>query len=139
MNFQISGGEPLSVETTPELYQWKANAQGGQEFGNQQVSRFLAEEDYQERVKPLLREGQANTLADYQKLHPEHTHISLIRKFNSEKLIPGIPFIGGLQKLRPQPGSQAVKRGWVKQVSSFQSPEALEHDAAVVHGALVGR
>jgi hypothetical protein len=120
----------LEIDKSCELYHWQANVQGGQQFGNQQIIKLMDEGDFQEHVKPLLREGYADSLADYQRLHPEHTHISLVKKSNSEKLIAGIPFTGRLEQLRPQPGSQAVRRGWVKKVSSFDSPEAKEHGAA---------
>jgi hypothetical protein len=131
------GARPVEkpAEIASELYQWQANAQGRQKFGNQQMIKPLAEEDYQKHVKPLLREGCADSLAEYQKLHPEHTHISLIKKSDYEKLIPGIPFTGSLDQLRPQPGSRAIANGWVKKVSSFDSPEVQEHGAAVDNGA----
>jgi len=121
---------PKQADKAPELYQWQANVQGGQKFGNRQIIKLMDEVDFQEHLKPLLREGYADSLADYQRLHPEQTHISLVKKSNSEKLIAGIPFTGGLDQLRPQPGSQAVRRGWVKRVSSFDSHEAKEHGAA---------
>lgn len=111
---------PTGLEAAAvERYQWMRNKEGGQSYGNQQITVPLNETIYQRDIKPGLREGYANTLKAYQAKHPSVTHVSYYKlegrgdwKFDK---------MGSLDEVRPNPPNS----GWVMPVDSFASPSAM--------------
>jgi hypothetical protein len=101
-----------------ESFQWMRNKEGGQAYGNQQVTVPLTEQIFQQEMQPRMREGYAASLAEYQAKHPEVTHASFVKvagegpwKFNGD---------GTVDSLRPNPPN----RGWAMPVDSFKSKAA---------------
>ena len=108
-------GQPENAE----YYQWKRNAQGGQPFGNKQTVTPLTQALFDEHVKPG---GEAKDFSAYKAAHPDVTHISLVEKHDGTTSVEGT---GTLEELRPS--GKATMAGWIKNVKSFDSPEAKAH------------
>jgi hypothetical protein len=110
---------PRSLEQSAvESFQWMRNKEGGQAYGNQQVTVPLTEQIFQQEMKPRMQDGYAASLAEYQAKHPEVTHASFVKvagegpwKFNGN---------GTVDSLRPNPPN----RGWAMPVDSFKSRAA---------------
>jgi hypothetical protein len=110
-------------QTAVERFQWMRNKEGGQAYGNQQITVPLTEEIFQQEIKPRIRSGYADTLADYQAKHPDETHASYVRVAGRGewKYSGG----GSLEAVRPNPPN----RGWAMPVESFDSPMATGQGA----------
>jgi hypothetical protein len=110
-------------QTAVERFQWMRNKEGGQAYGNQQITVPLTEEIFQQEIKPRIRSGYADTLADYQAKHPDETHASYVRVAGQGewKYSGG----GSLEAVRPNPPN----RGWAMPVESFDSPMATGQGA----------
>jgi hypothetical protein len=105
-------------QSAVESFQWMRNKEGGQAYGNQQVTVPLTEQIFQQEMKPRMQDGYAASLAEYQAKHPEVTHASFVKvagegpwKFNGD---------GTVDSLRPNPPN----RGWAMPVDSFKSKAA---------------
>ncbi|HVN80132.1 MAG TPA: hypothetical protein VMW38_14135, partial [Terriglobia bacterium] len=97
-------------------YQWMRNKEGGQEYGNQQIIVPVNEELFERFVKPRSK---PTTWAEEHAKYPNQ-HISFVRHNNKGPWT--IDGIGSLEDLTPR-----TYEGWEKKVSSFNSPEAIEH------------
>lgn len=118
--------KPSTVATENEgveHYQWQPNADGGQTVGNKQTIQPLAEREYDRYIKNLV-DGKPS-FAEYQKKHPDVTHINLVDK--GGKIIPGFPAVGSLEKLRPK--TENFNNGWVIKVDDFNSSAAVKQSA----------
>ncbi len=103
-----------------ERWQWLRNAEGDQSAGNRQAIYELDEFYFQRFIRPKLRPGYAETLADYQAKHPDMTHISLVQVAGEGPLT--YDRTGSLKSLRPH--DEQIK--WAKRVASFDSTEAKD-------------
>jgi hypothetical protein len=110
----------LLEQSAVERFQWMRNKEGGQTFGNQQITVPLTEAIFQEQINPKLRKGYAATLKAYQKKHPEITHASLFRYEGRGEW--QLSKTGSLDEVRPNPSN----RGWVRPVDSFESADAVD-------------
>jgi hypothetical protein len=110
----------LLEQSAVERFQWMRNKEGGQTFGNQQITVPLTDAIFQEQINPKLRKGYAATLKAYQKKHPEITHASLFRYEGRGEW--QLSKTGSLDEVRPNPSN----RGWVRPVDSFESADAVD-------------
>ncbi len=114
-----AAAETVGLEAAAvERFQWMRNKEGGQAYGNQQISVPLTEEIFEQEIKPRIRPGYADTLAAYQAKHPDETHASYLRVAGQGEW----QYSGGgsLETVRPNPPN----RGWAMPVESFDSPMA---------------
>lgn len=100
-----------------EHYAWNRNAEGGQAAGNIESVYPLHESLFNQYVRPLLAKD--TTFSKYKEIHPNVTHISLIKKADGSEIVGEV---GSLEEVRPAP---KMSRWW-RQVSSPTSPEAKE-------------
>ena len=102
-----------------ERYQWAANREGGQTYGNQEEIRPLTREDFELYVKDKVTPWDFEA---YIEKYPD-THISLVRQDNRGNW--RLNRAGSLMELRPS--AAARRAGWVKRVTEFSSPLAVKH------------
>lgn len=112
---QVESATPSAIER----YQWNANKEGGQEYGNKQIIQPLTKELFDQYVAD---KSTYPSFEDFAADHPGQS-IGLISQDNGVTWKPGAPFLGTQEELRPKPKNPA----WVKQVDSFDSPEAVNH------------
>lgn len=102
-----------------ERYQWMRNKEGGQGSGNQTEIYLLTESLFNDHIKSRV------TLKDfttYQKKYPDVTHLSMTSWDGGKTWNPSVPATGSLEEVRPQ--GNAVDKGWVKKVDTFDSVRA---------------
>lgn len=114
---QVESAAPSAIER----YQWNANKEGGQAYGNQQIIQPLTKELFDQYVAD---KSTYPSFEDFAADHPGQS-IGLISQDNGATWKPGLPFLGTQEELRPKPKNPA----WVKQVDSFDSPAAVNHGA----------
>jgi len=105
-----------------EFWQWQRNAQGGQAFGNKQRIEPITAELWDQHVRPRTQKT-IRSFNEWKIKNPDATHISLIDRADG-KTIPGNPFVGSVESLRPS--KDAIAKGWVRQVESIDSDEARQ-------------
>lgn len=108
-------------DETTDRFQWMKNAQGGQNYGNQTVVTPITEALFQKYVKDNTRGY--TSLAQLQRDHPEVQYIKLDRVQGR-----GDWRFGGVDTREELSGMVTWRNPeWVKQVDSFNSPEAVKH------------
>lgn len=98
-------------------YQWMANKEGGQTFGNQEEIHLINPDIYNHYIRDKVQ-GEPS-FNDYRKQFPGVQYVSLYKRAGEGDWQLGK--IGTLKEVTPKPENAK----WVKKVDSFESPEAI--------------
>jgi len=99
-----------------ERFAWKANAEGGQARGNEQMIVPVDEEIYEQHVRRLGRSDLS--FDDYRAEHGD-THASFVRTGDAE---PRLTKVGTRADLEPTPRDPS----WVRKVDAFDAADATQ-------------
>jgi hypothetical protein len=128
------------MPNTPTFVQWKANKEGGQAFGNQEVFGLLNEATFNQYVSPLG--GKPNTWAAFHRKYPD-TGIRLISQDKGQtwKIIKvdNIMSIYNSVTQTMQKSKRDTGQPWAKFVDNLNSSEAIKFGSTADSDLLAAR
>lgn len=100
-------------------FQWQRNAEGGQDYGNQQLIAPLTPESFDRYVAPRVRED-LRDFTQYRAQYPDVTHLSVVSKDKGNTW--QLDGAGTAAELAPKPDVKS----WVMPVASLASEQAIQ-------------
>jgi hypothetical protein len=129
INQERSINEPLAESKVAgeQKYVWQANKEGGQTIGNKEIIRIPTLEDFTKEILPRIQEnyyGKGSIQDQYNEMFQKQPEIriSFVDKGDGWKVAK----ITNAKYFDTQIREKS-KKGWVKQVNDFNSPEATAH------------